>query len=67
MWKIKKICWEIVSSTCKSVGLGDLEMGYLLHVLDGVLGSDHRRYNMKRAELFRNGKSKSEVLKETKK
>jgi len=30
------------------------------------LGSDHRGYNMKNAELFRNGQSKPVVLKESK-
>jgi len=30
------------------------------------VGSDHRGYNMKSAELFRNGQSKPEVLKESK-
>ena len=42
-----------------------LDMRHLLHVLDGV-GSDHRGYNMNSAELFRNGQSKPEVLKESK-
>ncbi len=49
--------------------LGDLgsalDMGHLLHVLDG-LESEHRGYKMKNAELFRNGQSKPEVLKESK-
>jgi hypothetical protein len=35
-------------------------------VLDGGIGSDHRGYNMKSAELFRNGQTKPEVLKESK-
>ena len=42
-----------------------LDMSHLLHVLDG-LESEHRGYNMKNAELFRNGQSKPEVLKESK-
>jgi hypothetical protein len=42
-----------------------LDMWHLLHVLDG-LESEHRGYNMKNAELFRNGQSKPEVLKESK-
>ncbi len=41
-----------------------LDMGHLLHVLDG-LESEHRGYKMKNAELFGNGQSKSEVLEET--
>jgi hypothetical protein len=40
-------------------------MCHLLHVLDG-LESEHRGYNMKNVELFPNGQSKSEVLKESK-
>jgi hypothetical protein len=40
-------------------------MRHLLHVLDG-LESEHRGYKMKNTELFRNGQSKSEVLKESK-
>ncbi len=42
-----------------------VDMWNLLHVLDG-LESEHRGYKMKNAELFRNGQSKPEVLKESK-
>ena len=35
-----------------------------MHVLDG-LESEHPGYKMKNAELFRNGQTKPEVLKET--
>jgi len=54
------------NNNIKSLDLGSaLDMRHLLHVLDG-LASDHRGYNMKNAELFRNGQSKPEVFKETK-
>jgi len=51
-------------SLMRDLGSG-LDMGHLLHVLDG-LESKHRGYKMKNAELFRNGQSKREVLKESK-
>jgi len=40
-------------------------MWHLLHVLDGS-ESEHRGYKMKNVELFRNGQSKPDVLKESK-
>jgi len=50
----------------RSKDLGSaLDMWHLLHILDG-LASEHRRYKMKNAELFLNGQSKPEVLKESK-
>ena len=53
-------------SVTASQGLGSaLDMWHLLHV-DGGVVSDHRGYNIKSAELFRNAQSKPEILKESK-